>query len=150
MIHLRRLGIGGGINTDAGGTMKKLLALALALAIMLSTAEPVGAETPMEKMFARLKQQRAKNQGDLLVLLHGAGQAFSVANVYLIVDRRIQPMYCPPNNLRLTEINYADITIDEFDRRRFSYRDNPILSDSPTYALTYVLLEGLQRTFPCK
>ena len=130
--------------------MKKLLAFALALAVMLFTVGPVRAQTPVENIFAELKQQLKEHKGgELLFLLKGAGEAFGLANARLR-HKGIPQFYCQPDHLSLNAFNFVSMAIDEFERNRAFYINRPLLQETPHLSLATALLDGLQRTFPCK
>jgi hypothetical protein len=130
--------------------MKPALSLSLFLAATLFVSVPAEAGPRLDKVFATLKDQRAKKRGELIYVLYGAGEALGTANAHLKVKRRIRPIYCQPSDARLDALDYADIAIREFERNRARYNSVPFYEKDPVYAFINALFDGLARTYPCK
>lgn len=125
--------------------MKVWMLLLAAFALPLNAA----AETDLERVVSALKQERAVGRGIFLPILGGAGRAFVQANVALKV-RNLPMFYCQPMQLTLNESNYADIALEQYERDKPIFNEDPFYQKYPVDALVYALFQGLQRTFPCK
>ena len=130
--------------------MKCALSFSVLLAVTLSVPVPAHAGPRLEKVFAALKEQRAKKRGELILVLYGAGEALGAANAHMKVRRRIPPNFCQPPDTRLDALEYADIAIKEFERNRARYDRVPFYEKDPVYAFIKALFDGLVRAYPCK
>ena len=130
--------------------MKGGLLLSLFLTATLLVPAPARAGPRLDKVFATLKEQRAKKRGELIILLYGAGEALGAANAHLKIKRRIAPIFCQPPDMRLDALQYADIAIREFERNRARYESVSFYEKDPVYAFIKALFDGLVRAHPCK
>ena len=109
----------------------------LAAVFLLGLVQPAtsGAVTDFLKLHDEpLGQGRAETE------IMGLQAGFTEANAYLTGTRKEPPMFCQPENLRLT----ADQLIDMLRRR---LDEQPELDQSD---LASALLAVMQRTFPCQ
>jgi len=121
---------------------------AVVLAAFLFNTSSVSAASQVEKAFEALKAQRDKNRGYFMDMLLGAGIALDWANSSF-KSKGQAPLYCIPQDLSLNARNYADIALQEFERRPEWYK-HPILEAYPNDVVVNALAYGLVTTFPCK
>jgi len=121
--------------------------LLLVAALLFATSSAMLAQQNVEQVFASLEQQAKLGEGPYLYLITGAGVAYSWANV---ANRGgTVPLYCPPKELTLNQHNYVQIALQEYKKGKDVYAKT-LDSSNPADILSYVLLWGLARTFPCK
>jgi len=126
--------------------MKPWMLLLAAFLFPLNAA----AQTNLEKAVSALKRERATgSDGQMMYTIAGAGRGFLAANTKLQLRKQPQ-LYCPPN-FPLNGSNYADIAIQQYERdKSMGVNASPFAQEYPFDALVAALLDGLQRTFPCK
>lgn len=123
---------------------------AVVLAAFLFSTSLASAESKVEKAFRVLKAQRAQGDGPLLLILSGAASALMSVNAQLSVSLSGRdPLFCVPKDLSLNSYNYADIALQEFERRPEWYR-HEYLEAHPNDAVVDALVIGMEVTFPCK
>ena len=108
----------------------------LLVVIMSST---VVAEMSVEKYELSKKEEATI----LDSYIAGLGMAYKLANI-TNENMGNSKFYCPPSNLAFNAENYMTIIDDEIKLRKSnksSYQSTPV---------SYFLLEGLGRSFPCK
>jgi hypothetical protein len=125
---------------------------AVALATLLFgisyTSAPASAASQVEQAFEALKAQRDKNRGYFMDMLLGAGIALDWANL-TFKSKGQAPLYCIPQDVSLNAHNYADIALQEFERRPEWYK-HPLLEAYPNDVVVNALAYGLKTTFPCR
>lgn len=111
------------------------------LILMLSIPSMVAAQPAEGLTFSLHHFETLKaNGGDSFgLLVRGMEEAFGTINAILIAERRT-PLYCQPESLALNGQNILGILEDEVKRTTRTL-------DTP---LSFVLLDGLKRTFPCR
>ena len=126
--------------------MKPWMLLLAVLVFPLNAASQANLDT----LVSALKTERATGRdGIMMYSIAGAGRAFLVANTKLQLRKQAQ-LYCPPN-LPLNSSNYADIAIRQYEHDKATgVHELPLAQESPLDVLVFALLDGLQRTFPCK
>jgi hypothetical protein len=82
---------------------------------------------------------KASGGDSFALIVKGMEDAFGTANAVSMVERRV-PMYCQPDSLVLNVENALRILDDEVKRT----------SRVPNTPLSFILLDGLRRTFPCQ
>ena len=78
------------------------------------------------------------------VFVSGLGEGYSLANAELKVKRKLPPLYCEPDKVKLNTDNYLEI-LD-------NYLSQPVVKAQthPTLPVGVMLLKALQDAFPCK
>jgi hypothetical protein len=120
--------------------VKNVVAGLLLVGVVSWAAGPCLSAEP-EINLKRYKEQKAMPNAPALmeIYLKGVGDGFMVVNSELIANRKEQPLYCQRVERGLTGENYITILENEILRR--SWPDDALLS--------YILIRGLQNTFPC-
>jgi hypothetical protein len=114
--------------------MKKRMALCFIALCTLS----IRADALSVKEYRTYKRAGGHRWQEIKLYIDGVGEGFSWASVQLATLRR-SPFFCPPENLLLRTDNYMDAI--ESDLAADVWQgDEPI---------ELVLLQGLQKTFPC-
>jgi len=115
-------------------------ALIFVLTIFLIGSSPAFSAAPDTKLFIRLIETGPKETREgLLAMLYGIGQGLTTYNGWNQVHNGVQA-FCPPENLLIVHEQYLFI-LKEHVRKYPSYAKKP---------MQMTLLDGLQKTFPCK
>lgn len=97
------------------------------------------------KDYRRIMNSKDKTQVDVLTAyLSGLGSGFSWANARTIYIGR-QPLYCQPVKLAVQTDNYIDILNRQINDEAAATTE----ADLAERFIEQVLLDGLQKTFPC-
>ena len=88
-----------------------------------------------------INEYRNQNPEVMAVYLHGVANGFKIANI-LNKRAKINPLFCPPETLRLGGQNYKDILDQQIKRVNVSEWNSNVIEIE--------LLNGLVYTFPCK
>ena len=96
----------------------------------------------VENAFVTLKAQRAKGDGELLRFVNRAGVGLMQANsTYEKAGRA--PLFCAP-----TDVRFADVALKQYQQSPSRYRTT--FRGYSGEAVVVALMDGLQRTYPCK
>lgn len=115
----------------------KVLPKLLAIASLLCTATKAQSEDMLIGEYRAAKDAPSTKQW-----ISGAGETLEIVN-YRLVRAGRQPLYCPPEKMRLKTENYAQI----LDQQLLRQGNQETLS---LMSVVDVLLDGLIRVFPCK
>jgi hypothetical protein len=124
----------------AGATMKMSTFLGLLGVLLL--ASPVNADMTL-KLYKQSKAVGGEKWTDIQLYFLGAGNAYQWANVQLFKNQQAM-LFCQPQELTLNAQNIMSILEAELALMSKSdmYKDDLVID--------YLLLTGMQRTFPCK
>ena len=76
---------------------------------------------------------------EVTMYVMGVGVGYVYANVALSMDKKAM-LYCQPEHLQLDANNYLEMLDKELK----------LMDLPPDHTIEFLLLEGLQKTFPCK
>jgi hypothetical protein len=111
--------------------------------LTLISAEALAQDVPLyRKMIASSDASVVK---EAKMYVKGLGDGISWANTLVSLEDG-RALYCPPDKLALTVENYLDILDRQIDARSKVVTEAK-LNETP---LGFLLLDGLQETFPCK
>ena len=102
------------------------------------------AQSNLEKAVRVVEQQARSGKGEFVTYLTGAAAAYRWAST---TGGMSEGMYCPPHDLALDGRSYARIAIDEYKAAKSEYLKLP---QYPLDVLSFALLRGLGKRFPCQ
>jgi hypothetical protein len=116
---------------------KLVVALGLSLLLMAFQAR---AQSDVKSLslqyYSTLKSQDVNS---LALVVSGMEDAYGTANAIAVAEHRV-PLYCQPDELALNAANILRILDNE----------TKLTKRAPNTPLSFILLDGLRRTFPCK
>jgi hypothetical protein len=111
------------------------------LAVFLGISSAFAASR-VDQTFATLKAQRAKGNGELIKYVNRAGEGLVWANAALARSGGA-PLFCAPE-----DVHYADVALRQYQRHPSRY--TKAFRGYAGEAVVVALMDGLQRTYPCK
>ena len=127
--------------------MRTLFGIRSAVLVIASVLVPGtgGAQqSNLEKAVRVVEQQARSGKGEFVTYLTGAAAAYRWAST---TGSMSEGTYCPPRDLALDGRSYARIAIEEYKAAKSEYLKLP---QYPLDVLSFALLRGLGKRFPCQ